>query len=431
MVGERIASLLDELGIDRAHLAYGSLSEDAVHQLLRARPSSVASVTALLPNQADAVVTEEFPGPVSALFAANTVGGPAEARAAFHRRPGASLQDLPADYPAEPWSDLIADRTADVLEAIRAATAAEQLPAPVPRATGEVAGVRYEMSGNGPPLVAVPIAIAPSQWDAALEELQRQFTVIRLGGPHIGFVAVLETRAANPGYHWGVRGVLARLEIKPGERILEVGTGSGALVRDLARRTGGANPIVGVDINAYLLDEASVLATAEGVASSIAFQAGNAEALPFPDEAFDVVFTCTVLEECDADRAIAEVYRVLKPGGRAAVITRSSDLPPYWELEVPPDLKTTLMLPGGGFSLVTEVGIVDASLYQRFAQVFADSTPCPFWAVMVPISPMQQQIAATRLAPGERETFEQAASRAMDTGNGFLGNPYHAIVGAK
>jgi SAM-dependent methyltransferase len=287
------------------------------------------------------------------------------------------------------------------------------------------------MTGNGPPLVAFPIAIAPSQWDAALEELQRQFTVIRLGGPHIGFVAVLETRAANPGYHWGVRGVLARLEIKPGERILEVGTGSGALVRDLARRTGGANPIVGVDFNAYLLDEASALATAEGVASSIAFQAGNAEALPFPDEAFDVVFTCTVLELCDADRAIAEVYRVLKPGGRAAVITRSSDLPPYWELEVPPDLKTTLMLPGGGFSLVTEVGIVDASLYQRFAQVFADSTPCPFWAVMVPISPMQQRIAATRLAPGERETFEQAASRAMDTGNGFLGNPYHAIVRAK
>ena len=75
MVGERIASLLDELGIDRAHLVYGSFGEDAVHQLLRARPSSVASVTALLPRQADAVVTEEFPGPVSALFAANTFGG--------------------------------------------------------------------------------------------------------------------------------------------------------------------------------------------------------------------------------------------------------------------------------------------------------------------------------------------------------------------
>ena len=81
-------------------------------------------------------------------------------------------------------------------------------------------------------------------------------------------------------------------------------------MRDLAQRTGGANPVVGVDINPYLLDEASALATAEGVASSIAFQVGNAEALPFPDEAFDVVFTCTVLEECDADRAIAEVHRV-------------------------------------------------------------------------------------------------------------------------
>ena len=48
----------------------------------------------------------------------------------------------------------------------------------------------------------------------------------------------------------------------------------------------------------------------------IRFLPGNAEALTFPDASFDAVFSVTVLEECDADRALAEMRRVLRPGGR-------------------------------------------------------------------------------------------------------------------
>src|SRR6185369_17818375 len=112
-----------------------------------------------------------------------------------------------------------------------------------------------------------------------------------------------------------------------GEVILEVGCGSGVLARWFARQTDGANRILGVDISRYLLREAAALARKEGLAEAIAFQEGNAEALPFPDNSVDVAVACTVLEEGDADRMLAEMVRVTRPGGRVAVLGRSIDVP--------------------------------------------------------------------------------------------------------
>ena len=102
---------------------------------------------------------------------------------------------------------------------------------------------------------------------------------------------------------------------RPGERVLEVGSGSGVVTRWLAQRTGGASPIVGVDVNRYLLREAAELARSAGLADAIMFQEGNAEALPFPDDSFDVTLSCTVMEEVNADRMLAEMLRVTRPGG--------------------------------------------------------------------------------------------------------------------
>ena len=55
------------------------------------------------------------------------------------------------------------------------------------------------------------------------------------------------------------------------------------LDRWLARRTGGMNPIVGVDINRYLMSEAAALTRKDGLERKITFREGNAERLPFPD----------------------------------------------------------------------------------------------------------------------------------------------------
>ena len=108
-----------------------------------------------------------------------------------------------------------------------------------------------------------------------------------------------------------------------------------------------ANRIIGVDVNRYLLREATGLARQEGLADNITFQEGNAEALPFPDNHIDVAVSFTVLEEGNADRMIAELFRVIKPGGRVAAMVRALDIP--WVVNVPlrPEVKTKVQTPRG------------------------------------------------------------------------------------
>jgi ubiquinone/menaquinone biosynthesis C-methylase UbiE len=52
---------------------------------------------------------------------------------------------------------------------------------------------------------------------------------------------------------------------------------------------------------------------------------GNAERLPFADASFDHAYSVTVLEECDADLALRELRRVVRPGGRVGVVVRATD----------------------------------------------------------------------------------------------------------
>ena len=105
------------------------------------------------------------------------------------------------------------------------------------------------------------------------------------------------------------------------------------------RRRWPANPITATDVNPFLLREAAALAAEDGLADAIAFMPGNAERLPFPDASFDCVFTVTVLEECDADLALREVLRVVRPGGRVGVIVRAIDMPQWWHLDLPRQLR--------------------------------------------------------------------------------------------
>lgn len=100
--------------------------------------------------------------------------------------------------------------------------------------------------------------------------------------------------------------------VGPGERVLDVGTGTGALAVRLARE--GA-VVTGVDLAPALVDTARRLAAAEGV--DVDYQVGDAEDLPYVDACFDVVTSSVgAIFAPDHRRVAAELARVCRPGGR-------------------------------------------------------------------------------------------------------------------
>ena len=112
-----------------------------------------------------------------------------------------------------------------------------------------------------------------------------------------------------------------RLNPQPGERILDLSTGTGWTSRLVARR--GAR-VVGADIASDLLDVARAKADREAL--PIEYQVGDAESLPFKDGEFDaVVSTCGVMFASRPDAAARELARVVRKGGRIALTTWSPD----------------------------------------------------------------------------------------------------------
>ncbi len=104
--------------------------------------------------------------------------------------------------------------------------------------------------------------------------------------------------------------------IGPADRILDLGCGTGIVARILRERLGGAATINGLDASP------AMIAKARAVAPEIDFREGNAMALPFADQSFDLVLSQQMLQFVP-DRAVAlrEARRVLVPGGRLLLST--------------------------------------------------------------------------------------------------------------
>jgi SAM-dependent methyltransferase len=112
-----------------------------------------------------------------------------------------------------------------------------------------------------------------------------------------------------------------RLDPKPGERILDLATGTGWTSRLLAAR--GAK-VTGVDIAADLIEAAKTIGQASGLV--IDYEVGDAEQLRFPDASFDAVAsTFGVMFATNPEAAAGEIARVCRAGGRIALATWRSD----------------------------------------------------------------------------------------------------------
>lgn len=427
----RLVALLDHLGIGAAHLATQMTGD--VAGLAAEAPARLGGVVLCVPTRLD-------PGPFAALsrrilMIAGARGLTTEVTARATERLPEARRIVLAGYDAPGWADVVADRTDEVVHALVDFLARQKADAPVataPRA-GTRAGITYRIEGSGPALLLLPFFLAPSQWAPAVPALARHFSVITLGGPHLGGVAALEDRARAPTYRALFRTLVDLMAPAPGDAILDIGCGSGSLDRLLAARLGEANPITAMDTNSFLLGEAAALAEAEGLAGRVRFVPGDAEALPFPDASFDCVFSVTVLEECDADRALAEMVRVLRPGGRAGVIVRSIDLPQWWSVAPPMGLADRMVTPPQS---VAAKGVADASLYRRAqAAGLADLICFPSLVTLDrpggPIWRYREDHLVAQLTPDETDAWRTARNAADTEGLLFMAHPMHCVVGHK
>jgi SAM-dependent methyltransferase len=121
----------------------------------------------------------------------------------------------------------------------------------------------------------------------------------------------------GPGTEEEHRMALDMLSIERGDHVLDVACGPGNFSRDFARAA-GEGLVVGIDASASMLD----VAVRETDSDNLAYIRGDAGALPFRDDSFDAVccFAALYLIE-EPMRALAEIVRVLAPGGRVALLT--------------------------------------------------------------------------------------------------------------
>jgi SAM-dependent methyltransferase len=112
---------------------------------------------------------------------------------------------------------------------------------------------------------------------------------------------------------------VAIADLKPGERVLDLGSGGGLDVLLSARRVGPAGMAYGLDGSADMVALAHVNATKAGI-SNVRFIVGHIEEIPLPAGHVDVVISnCVINLSGDKPKVLAEAFRVLRPGGRLGI----------------------------------------------------------------------------------------------------------------
>ena len=119
---------------------------------------------------------------------------------------------------------------------------------------------------------------------------------------------------------------LELLAAAPGERLLEIGFGTGHVLAELAQIAGPMGRVFGIDISEKMLAHAKDLLTAKGLIERVSLVCGDAVSLPYGNDSMDGIFMCFTLELFDTPeipKVLSDCRRVLRSGGRMVVVAVS------------------------------------------------------------------------------------------------------------
>ncbi|MGN6169887.1 MAG: bifunctional demethylmenaquinone methyltransferase/2-methoxy-6-polyprenyl-1,4-benzoquinol methylase UbiE [Solirubrobacteraceae bacterium] len=169
-----------------------------------------------------------------------------------------------------------------------------------------------------PPEVGAASTVPAGAQAGRLEEAQVRAMFDRIAGLYDRMNTVM-----TAGLHRAWRRRAADLaEVSPGDRVLDVATGTGDLALELATRVAPDGEVVGIDFSQRMLELARAKAGADGPPDvRVRFQAANALALPFEaDEYASATVGFGARNFADLERGLAEMVRVVRPGGRVVVL---------------------------------------------------------------------------------------------------------------
>lgn len=263
--------------------------------------------------------------------------------------------------------------------------------------------------------------------------------------PRMSPAEAYERALVQPVFKSLARRVVDITQPSPGDRVLDVATGTGICLREVADRVGDSCHLVGLDKNPNMIEVGNSLAEKSGV--QVEWHEGSADHLPFPDESFDYVF-CQLGVQFFPDRpeALTEMRRVLVDGGQVAIaVWQQLDKHPHAKAIDDAGLAHTgtplLGTPFGPFSLgdpdelrqlIGDAGFQNIQVHQESFESRRDD---PVGALRMDVAGATAVLPALQqMEPAERESLVTAIVNRVEATleqyvvDGVLINDWHANI---